>query len=158
MTGQRWIALLCACSMAVAVGGASAQVNTQVPAVVDGAAKARVETIKVHSEEIAGNLLGTPADRDVIVVLPPSYDKNRSRRYPVVYALHGYSIGADQWIKEIHVPQTVEGAFAKGTPEMIVVLPSSKNVHNGSFYSNSVTTGNFENFIAGELIDYIDKH
>jgi enterochelin esterase-like enzyme len=94
----------------------------------------------------------------VIVVLPPSYERERGRRYPVVYALHGYSISAEQWIKEIHVPQTVEGAFARGTPEMIVVLPSSKNVHNGSFYSNSVTTGNFENFIAGELIDYIDQH
>jgi enterochelin esterase-like enzyme len=158
MTRQKWIALLCAGSMAISAGQACAQVNTQVPAVVEGAAKARVETIKVHSAEIAGNLLGTPAERDVIVVLPPGYDKNRSRRYPVIYALHGYSIGADQWIKEIHVPQTVEGAFAKGTPEMIVVLPNSKNVHNGSFYSNSVTTGNFENFIADELIDYIDKH
>jgi enterochelin esterase-like enzyme len=92
----------------------------------------------------------------VIVVLPPGYDRNRGRRYPVVYALHGYSIGAEQWIKEIHLPQTAEGAFARGTPGMIIVLPDSKNVHNGSFYSNSVTTGNFENFIADELIDFID--
>ena len=138
--------------------GADAQVQTAAPPVVQGAAKARMETIKVHSSEIAGNLLGTPADRDVIVILPPGYDRERSRRYPVVYALHGYSIGAEQWIKEIHLPQTAEGAFATGTPEMILVLPSSKNVHNGSFYSNSVTTGNFENFIADELIDYVDAH
>src|SRR5690606_29115947 len=67
-----------------------------------------------------------------------------------------YSIGAAQWTKEIHIPQTAEGAFAKGTPEMIIVLPDSKNEHNGAFYSNSVTTGNFENFIADELIEYID--
>ncbi len=31
---------------------------------------------------------------------------------------------------------------------MIIVLPSSKNEFNGAFYSNSVATGNFENFIA----------
>lgn len=141
----------------VLAGGAQAQVQTQVPPVVPGAAKARMETIKVFSREIAGNLLGTPAEREVIVVLPPGYDRNSARRYPVVYALHGYSIGAQQWIKEIHLPQTAEGAFAKGTPEMILVLPDSKNAHNGAFYSNSVTTGNFENFIAGELIDYIDS-
>src|SRR5690606_21952836 len=67
-----------------------------------------------------------------------------------------YSIGAAQWTKEIHIPQTAEGAFAKGTPEMIIVLPDSKNEHNGAFYSNSVTTGNFENFIADELIEFID--
>ncbi|HXC60999.1 MAG TPA: alpha/beta fold hydrolase, partial [Steroidobacteraceae bacterium] len=95
---------------------------------------------------------------DVIVVLPPSYDRERGRRYPVVYALHGYSISAEQWTKEIRLPQTAEGAFAKGTPEMILVLPNSKNVYNGAFYSNSVATGNFENFIADELIDYIDSH
>jgi enterochelin esterase-like enzyme len=146
------------CGALLAAGVAQSQVQTQVPPVVAGAAKARVETIKVHSREIEGNLLGTPADRDVIVVLPPSYGRERGRRYPVVYALHGYSIGADQWIKEIHLPQTAEGAFAKGTPEMILVLPSSKNAYNGAFYSNSVTTGNFENFIADELIDYIDAH
>jgi enterochelin esterase-like enzyme len=149
-------ALLGACALVFGADEARAQVQTLATPVVEGAAKARMETVKVHSAEIAGNLLGTPADRDVIVVLPPSYDQEPTRRYPVVYALHGYSIGADQWIKEIHIPQTAEGAFAKGTPEMIIVLPNSKNEHNGSFYSNSVTTGNFENFIADELIDFID--
>ena len=59
-------------------------------------------------------------DRDAIVFLPPSYGRDRTRRYPVVYALHGYSIGAEQWTHEIHVPQTIEGAFAKGVKEMIV--------------------------------------
>ena len=48
------------------------------------------------------------------VFLPPGYNQNRTRRYPVVYALHGYSIGAEQWTHEIHVPQTIEGAFAQG--------------------------------------------
>ena len=76
----------------------------------------------------------------------------------MVYALHGYSIGAEQWAQEIHVPQTIEGAFAKGAQEMIVVLPDSKTVHNGSMYSSSVTTGDFENFIARDLVAYIDAH
>ncbi len=151
-------ALAAACALALGAMPAAAQVATEVPAVVEGAAKARVQHLKVHSDEIAGNLLGTSAERDVFVVLPPSYDKEPGRRYPVVYALHGYSIGAEQWLGEIHVPQVAEGAFAKGTPEMILVFPSSKNEYNGAFYANSVTTGNFENWIAGELIDYIDSH
>jgi enterochelin esterase-like enzyme len=90
--------------------------------------------------------------------LPPSYDKEKSRRYPVVYALHGYSIGAEQWAGEIHIPQTIEGAVAQANNEMIVVLPDSKTVHNGSTYSSSVTTGDFENFIAQDLVAYIDAH
>ena len=126
-----------------AVAGSKAEI-AQLRA-TSSALRAELERIAiVHSREIEGNLLGTPADRDVIVVLPPSYDRERSRRYPVVYALHGYSIGADQWIKEIRLPQTAEGAFAKGTPEMIIVLPSSKNAYNGAFFSNSVATGNFD--------------
>jgi enterochelin esterase-like enzyme len=75
-----------------------------------------------------------------------------------VYALHGYSIGAEQWTGEIHVPQTIEGAFAHGTQEMIVVLPDSKTVHNGSMYSSSATTGDFENFVAQDLVAYVDAH
>ena len=50
------------------------------------------------------------------------------------------------------MPQTIEGAFAKGAHEMIVVLPDSKTVHNGSMYSSSVTTGDFETFIARDLV------
>ena len=103
-------------------------------------------------------LEGNVVDRDAIVFLPPSYARETSRRYPVVYALHGYSIGAEQWSKEIHVPQTVEGAFAQGAREMIVVLPDSKTVHNGSMYSSSVTTGDFERFIAQDVVAYIDSH
>jgi len=139
-------------------GPALAQVKNAVPDVVAGAAPVSVERIKVHGRALEGNLEGDAADRDVLVFLPPGYARDKMRRYPVVYALHGYSIGAEQWSQEIHVPQTIEGAFAKGTGGMIVVLPDSKTVHNGSMYSSSVTTGDFENFIARDLVGYIDAH
>jgi len=153
--------LLWALALATAFGlthRAVAQVQTEVPAVVPGAKPATVEHIKVHGTALEGNLEGDAVDRDVIVFLPPSYAKQKSRRYPVVYALHGYSIGAEQWTHEIHVPQTIEGAFAQGAKEMIVVLPDSKTVHNGAMYSSSVTTGDFETFIARDLVAYIDAH
>jgi S-formylglutathione hydrolase FrmB len=38
------------------------------------------------------------------------------------------------------------------------VLPDSKTVHNGSMYSSSVTTGDFEQFIAHDVVAYIDAH
>jgi len=136
----------------------SAQVQTEVPAVIPNAKQDTVEHIKVHGASLEGNLEGDAVDRDVIVFLPPSYKQDKHRRYPVVYALHGYSIGAEQWTHEIHVPQTIEGAFAQGAKEMIVVLPDSKTVHNGSMYSSSVTTGDFENFISHDLVAYVDAH
>jgi len=117
-----------------------------------------VEHVKIHGRALEGNLEGDAVDRDAIVFLPPGYAKDKSRRYPVVYALHGYSIGAEQWTGEIHVPQTIEGAFAQGAGEMIVVLPDSKTAHNGSMYSSSATTGDFELFIARDVVAYVDAH
>lgn len=135
-----------------------AQVKTDVPPAVPDAKPATVEHIKIHGAALEGNLEGDAVDRDVIVFLPPSYATRKSQRYPVVYALHGYSIGAEQWTHEIHVPQTIEGAFAQGAQEMIVVLPDSKTVHGGSMYSSSITTGDFEQFIAHDVVTYIDAH
>jgi S-formylglutathione hydrolase FrmB len=137
---------------------APAQVKTEVPGVVPGAKPTKVETIKIHGKMLEGNLEGNAVDRDALVFLPPSYATAKSRRYPVVYALHGYSIGAEQWSKEIVVPQTIEGAFAQGAVEMIVVLPDSKTVHNGSMYSSSPTTGDFENYVARDVVAYMDSH
>ena len=145
----------------LAVAGTSlglAQVQTLVPPVVPGAKPVNVEKIQVHGAALEGNLEGEAIDREVIVFLPPSYNTDKHRRNPVVYALHGYSIGAEQWTHEIHVPQTIEGAFAQGAKEMIVVLPDSKTGYNGSMYSSSVTTGDFERFVAHDVVSYVDAH
>lgn len=111
------IALLATATLGLAaLAGAPlhAQVATPGPAPVAGAKPASVQAIKVHSRALEGALEGNSADRDVFVVLPPSYGKDKARRYPVVYALHGYSIGAKQWMGEIHAPQVIEGGWAKG--------------------------------------------
>lgn len=158
MVAKRFLCMM-TFAMAFATGPRiAAQVQTEVPPAISGAKPVTVEDIKVHGTALEGNLEGDAVDRDVIVFLPPNYAKERSRRYPVLYALHGFSIGAEQWTHEIHVPQTIEGAFAQGAKEMIVVLPDSKTVHNGSMYSSSVTTGDFERFVADDLVAYIDAH
>lgn len=118
----------------------------------------RTEQITVHSAALEGNLEGNTPDRAVTVYLPPDYDTNAQKRYPVLYALHGYSINNEIWSKEIKTPQTIDGAYSSGVKGMIVVLPNSQTVHNGSMYSSSVTTGDWETFIARDLVDYIDSH
>jgi enterochelin esterase-like enzyme len=153
--------LFFACALTIAIVPASqaaAQIQTNVPEPVSGAKPVTVEHIKVHGTALEGNLEGDSIDRDVIVFLPPSYSKEKKRRYPVIYALHGYSIGAEQWTHEIHVPQTIEGAFANGSREAIIVLPDSKTIYNGSMYSSSATTGDFEKFIYHDVVAYIDAH
>lgn len=155
------IKLIFACAIAIPLAAGSllsAQVQTIVPDPVPGAKPVTVEHIKIHGAHLEGNLEGEAVDRDAFVFLPPSYQKDKKRSYPVVYALHGYSIGAEQWTHEIHVPQTVEGAFANGALEMIVVLPDSKTIYNGSMYSSSATTGDFENYVAQDVVAYMDAH
>ncbi len=137
---------------------AAAQVKTAVPPVVPGAKPVTMEHIKIYGEALKGNLEGEAVDRDAIVFLPPGYFQHKRRRYPVVYALHGFSIGAEQWTHEIHVPQTIEGAFALGAKPMIVVLPDSKTVYGGSMYSRSQTTGDFEEYVAHDVVAYMDAH
>jgi enterochelin esterase-like enzyme len=155
---MKWVYMAILAAVFVLKPQITAQVQTEVPPIVPSAKQVRVEHIKVHGTALEGNLEGDAIDRDVFVFLPFSYSNHKDRRYPVVYALHGYSIGAEQWTHEIHVPQTIEGAVAQGAKEMIIVLPDSKTLHNGSMYSSSVTTGDFEKFISHDLVAFIDAH
>ena len=79
----RFAALFLAALFGVLAGcwsPAAAQVETERPPVVDGARPVTIERVKVHSAAVEGNLEGNSADRDVIVVLPPSYRANPARR------------------------------------------------------------------------------
>jgi len=117
-----------------------------------------VEHITVHSAALEGNLEGEAADRPVIVYLPPDYARDKSRHFPVVYVLHGYGLTAESFAGLLGSPGTVDTAVAAGTREMIVVLPDTQTLHNGSMYSSSVTTGDWEGFITRDLVAYMDSH
>jgi enterochelin esterase-like enzyme len=115
--------------------------------------------ITVHGESLVGNLSGESADRAVFVYLPPSYTAAKSRRYPVLYDLHGYTLTAERWVGILKAREAIDRAIAQGKArEMIVVFPDAMSVHNGSMYSSSVTTGDWETFIAHDLVSYIDGH
>lgn len=122
----------------------------------------RVERIKVHGKGLEGNLAGDSPDRDVSVYLPPSYQTDKNRRYPVIYFLHGFTDSDDKWYgltrHWINLPAVVDKTLAEGkTKEFIIVTPNAYNRYFGSMYSNSVTIGNWEDFVADELVTYIDK-
>jgi S-formylglutathione hydrolase FrmB len=125
--------------------------------------KGTVQRIKVHSNLLDGNLSGDSADRYVSVYLPASYQSNKSKRYPVVYFLHGYTDDdakfygfKKHWMV---LPPILDTVFAQDAAhEMIVVTPDAYTRFQGSMYSNSVTTGNWEDFVSTELVGYIDSH
>ena len=136
------------------------QSDASAPATPTGLA-GTVEHIIVHGKSLEGNLEGDSPDRAVSVYLPPSYGKDPKRRYPVIYFLHGYTDNDDKWYGPtkhwINLPTVLNKALAEpGNREMIFVTPNAFTRYRGSFYSNSVTTGNWEDFIVDELVPYID--
>ncbi len=88
------------------------------------------------------------------IYLPPNYTTG-NRRFPVVYLLHGYSGGENNWIQFGNMERTMNEGIAKGELcEMIVVMPDAGN----SWYVNDAAGKNkYEDFFTKDLIPYIDK-
>jgi enterochelin esterase-like enzyme len=125
------------------------------------ARKGVVERVQLHGRSLEGNLEGDSPKRDVAVYLPPSYRSNGTQRYPVVYLLHGFTDKVDNWwgVNKhfVNVPAVIDRAVAAGVREMIVVMPDAFTRYQGSMYSNSATTGNWEEFVSKELVGFIDS-
>ena len=158
---RRALALSSAAAALLALG-----TSTRPATAADQAAKGRVETVKVHGKALEGNLSGESADREVSIYLPPSYDHDRSKRYPVVILLHGYSLTNKYWVGgtgqgfgSIDVPGAMDRDIAATkSREMILVMPDGNSKYDGSMYSSSVTSGDWESFIADDLVAYVDGH
>jgi S-formylglutathione hydrolase len=122
-----------------------------------------VERITVHGDSLVGNLAGDSPDRLVSVYLPGSYATSPKRRYPVLYLLHGFTDTDDRWFglsgpHFVNVPAAANKAFAGGSREFMIVMPNAYTRYQGSMYSSSVVTGDWEAFVARDLVSYIDAH
>jgi S-formylglutathione hydrolase FrmB len=137
------------------------------PAQTSPPSRGTYSRVKVHGTSLEGNLSGEPADRDVSIYLPPSYQSQPNRRYPVVYLLHGYTNSDVGWFGPESRGSFANGntmtaaadrAFTSGTQDLILVMPNAYTIYQGSMFSNSVTTGDWEGFIAKDLVAYMDAH
>jgi len=119
-----------------------------------------VEHIKVHGAALEGNLEADSPDRDVTVYLPPGYAAERLRRYPVLYLLHGYGGTDGTWTGRLaSLPEIADKLVAAGRVNgLIIVMPNAFSLHKGSMYSSSVTTGDWESYLARDLVGYVDSH
>ena len=141
----------------------------------------KLEHVEFTSEALQDNVAGNPTLRDMTVYLPEGYDPVSSERYPVVYLLHGlpFSDSAyissslwDEWIDPNGLFQTYPdfplGGFRPWMDElirqgqvepMIVAMPDAKTLPYGfCMYTNSALNGNFEDFIAEDVVGFIDAN
>lgn len=101
---------------------------------------------------------GENPDRRVSVYLPPGYNGNSSR-YPVIYYLHGFLWSDSLLLAADHFNEVLDKAIASGKIRpVIVVMPNENTLYGGSFYTNSTLTGNWADFVAKDLVPYIDRH
>lgn len=118
---------------------------------------ARAAWVTLHSQAMEGNLEGNSAERTALVVTPPGYDEHPGKRYPVVYFLHGYWATPQMYEDMAKFDEAVQGAAEEGN-EVILVMPDGYSKLKGGFYSNSPTVGNYEAFVAEDLVAWVDAH
>lgn len=119
----------------------------------------RIDTI--DSDALRGNVLGDPSERPVVVYLPPGYDAGASRRYPVLYVLHGYSgdaasaIATRPW--ETNVVQWADRLIhERRMPHAILVVVDGFTRLGGSQYIDSIHNGNYATYVVRDVVAHVD--
>ncbi len=105
-------------------------------------------------------------DRELIVYLPPGYNEQAPRRYPVVYLLHGYG-GADlqhttEW-EQAGLQQGVQDLILRGVIQpVIVVQPLDYMPGDGCslFFNHGPGTDGkrWGDFIWQDTVAYVDRN
>jgi S-formylglutathione hydrolase FrmB len=94
--------------------------------------------------------------KNVNVYLPPGYNLSDTTRYPVIYYLHG---AQGDHNSSIFIIDSLNSLIASEriSPVILVKPDGSAPPYYGSFYTNSILYGNFEDYITVDLISFIDS-
>ncbi|HTP07549.1 MAG TPA: alpha/beta hydrolase [Anaerolineae bacterium] len=159
------IGLLAACSApigpATPIVPTSAPTATPLPTIEPTATAIPTETfrplnsVKIPAPSLADNLVGEAAEREIMIYLPPAYGAT-DQHFPAVYYLPGYG---DYNMIGFTLPGDLNSLIDQSkVKDMIVVVANGVSEMGGSFYANSPVTGNWEDFIAQDVVDYVDSH
>ncbi|MDN3723425.1 alpha/beta hydrolase-fold protein [Aequorivita sp. SDUM287046] len=121
-------------------------------------AAGRIVVNKFLAPSIEGNRGGENPLRQISVYLPPGYDDS-TKKYPTIYFLHGFNSSDTEMFEWMKLKQLMDEAIKSGILRpTILVLPNSNTLFRGSFYTNSIITGNWADFIGKDVVAYIDKN
>ena len=95
-----------------------------------------------------------PGDRRASAVyLPPGYSE--SRRYPVVYLLHGMAGNPSSFYDSLHLADVADRLIEDGAPPFIAVMPvagPTVNPNGGEW------AGVWEDFVVRDVVPWTDAH
>jgi enterochelin esterase-like enzyme len=83
------------------------------------------------------------------IYLPPCYEQDTNKRYPVLYLMHGLTYNDDQW-QRLGVTTAADELIAAGAPGFIIVMPHDRSTAQPSLDP-------FDEALTGEFIPYIDS-
>ena len=110
---------------------------------------------KIINSVYLKNTGGENPNRRISIYLPPGYDQS-TKHYPVIYYLHGF-MNTDSITPDMK--NVLDLAIAKNKIRpYILVIADNNTLFSGSFYSNSSLIGDWIDFEAKELVDYMDKN
>ena len=116
----------------------------------------------IDSPALRGNPLGDPSERPLAVYTPPGYDPSGSKRYAVLYVLHGYTgdtaalIGARPW--ETNVVQWADRLIvANKMPAVMLAVVDGFTRLGGSQYMNSIHNGDYATYVVRDVVGHIDR-
>ena len=123
-------------------------------------AKSSIEKGKIDSISYPSKTVGT--DRKAIIYTPPGFTK--SKRYPVLYLLHGIGGDEKEWLKNGAPAVILDNLYAEGKLEpMIVVMPNGRAMKDDRavgniFAENKVAAfATFEKDLLNDLIPFVEK-
>jgi hypothetical protein len=122
-----------------------------------------LDRLVVESEVLAGNPLGDPTRRPLWVYRPPGVERDHPRPLPVVYLIQGYTGQLDMWTRRDAFEPTVierfDALFAGGDcPDALLVFVDAWTRFGGSQFTNSTSTGRYEDYLCDEVVPFVDAH
>jgi enterochelin esterase family protein len=121
-----------------------------------------VKVLQHESQILKGNPLGDKHVRDLYLYLPPDYERS-DKKFPVVYCLTGFTGRGKMFLNDNafapNLAERMDKLISDGTIRpMIAVLPDCFTYYGGSQYINSSATGNYEDYLTEEIIDFVDDN
>lgn len=117
----------------------------------------------IDAPSLTNSIIGEPTSQPIGIYLPPSYDKELNKKYPVVYFLPGYDDSVDIYTKGYYGGYFFESSMNSNLTqgrikEVIMVIVNGYNILNGCFFNNSPVTGNWEDFVVKDVVNYMDTN
>ncbi|MDE1976520.1 MAG: enterochelin esterase [Elusimicrobia bacterium] len=114
-----------------------------------------------RSEVLKSNPWGDPHERKLAVWLPPGYEDNRGRRYPVLYDLVGFTGSGLSHVGWKAFGDNVPERAARLIHEkkmgpVIFVFPDCFTALGGNQYVNSSAVGRYADYLTREIIPFVD--